>query len=247
MSSVMRHWGSMSVAHERRIHQARELRAHLERGELSECSTLFALLCDQWAGVNATAHETAEWLVAMTGAIAVSTRQVYADLSPLYWGETAWLQWINTNSVSSALQFAQSLLEEVAQSECPIAPQLGIKLPSHRTIEKIKELIHAEYAQDLGLSELARRVYLSPNYMSRFFKQVTGQTVTDYLIQVRMESAKRLLVEATYLKTYEVGEKVGYADPVYFSKLFKRMVGVTPAKYRDTQPNISELQIKKFG
>ncbi|MNI68453.1 HTH-type transcriptional activator Btr [compost metagenome] len=61
----------------------------------------------------------------------------------------------------------------------------------------------------------------------------TGETITDLIISLRMEEAKRLLVSELALKTYEVGERVGYADPAYFNKVFKKVVGITPKEYRD--------------
>jgi len=75
-------------------------------------------------------------------------------------------------------------------------------------------------------------VYLTPSYLSRLFKQETGVTITDYLINVRIEQAKNLLRSRPDLKTYEVGEQVGYPDSAYFTKLFKRIVGMTPNEYR---------------
>jgi two-component system, response regulator YesN len=103
---------------------------------------------------------------------------------------------------------------------------------SVRAVDALKAIIATSYHEDLDLGMLAERVYLTPSYLSRLFKQETGVTITDYLINVRIEQAKNLLRSRPDLKTYEVGEQVGYPDSAYFTKLFKRIVGMTPNEYR---------------
>ncbi|GGJ00352.1 hypothetical protein GCM10010885_06980 [Alicyclobacillus cellulosilyticus] len=101
-----------------------------------------------------------------------------------------------------------------------------------RFAAQVKAIIEAEYDAPLTVGDIARRLYLSPNYISRVFKAETGMTIMQYLTHVRVEMAKRLLASDPSLKAYEVGERVGYPDPVYFNKLFKRVVGMTPRQYR---------------
>jgi len=103
---------------------------------------------------------------------------------------------------------------------------------SARAVDEVKAIIASNYREELDLAGLAERVYLTPSYLSRLFRQETGVTITDYLIQVRIEQAKKLLRSRPDLKTYEVGEQVGYPDSAYFTKLFKRIVGMTPNEYR---------------
>ncbi|MNL81897.1 HTH-type transcriptional regulator YesS [compost metagenome] len=74
---------------------------------------------------------------------------------------------------------------------------------------------------------------LSPSYVSKLFRQQTGLTMTDYLIAVRMEKAKQFLTDYPQLKNYEVSSMLGYSDPVYFNKLFKKTVGLTPKEYKE--------------
>jgi len=103
----------------------------------------------------------------------------------------------------------------------------------HRAVETIKGYIQQHYTEELELQHLADLVYLTPSYLSKLFKTETGETITDYCIAVRIEHAKRLLKEDHGLKTYMVGERVGYPDPAYFNKVFKKMTGKTPKEYRD--------------
>jgi len=103
----------------------------------------------------------------------------------------------------------------------------------NRVVETIKSFVHEHHTEELELGQLAEIVYLTPSYLSKMFRTKTGETITDYIISVRMDHAKRLLREEYALKTYEVGQRVGYADPAYFNKVFKKVVGLTPKEYRD--------------
>jgi len=100
-------------------------------------------------------------------------------------------------------------------------------------IEEVKRHIQTHYQEELDLSRLAELVYLTPSYLSKLFREETGGTITDYLISIRIERAKTLLYGNRAWKTYEVGEQVGYADPAYFNKVFKKVVGCTPKEYRE--------------
>lgn len=102
----------------------------------------------------------------------------------------------------------------------------------HYVVEQAKGILEREYMQNFELERLAETVGMNASYLSRLFKYKTGQTITDYLIGIRIGKAKTLLREHPDLKNYEIAEKVGYSDPVYFNKLFKKICGVTPKDYK---------------
>lgn len=104
----------------------------------------------------------------------------------------------------------------------------NMKLVLRRAVDYLNEC----YAQPITLGEVADKVYVSPSYISRLFKKELGVNFVDYLNEIRIAKAKDLLGQAQY-KTYEVAELVGIGNPHYFSKLFKRYVGMTPTEYRD--------------
>ncbi len=104
---------------------------------------------------------------------------------------------------------------------------------SVKAVEDIKLWLSKSYREELDLGKLAEQVYLTPSYLSKLFKQETGMTITDYAIKIRIEEAKELLRSRHDLKTYEVGERVGYPDSAYFAKIFKKTVGLTPNEYRN--------------
>jgi two-component system response regulator YesN len=103
---------------------------------------------------------------------------------------------------------------------------------SGTAVETIKRWISANYNQHADLNTLANMVFLTPSYLSKLFKQETGLTLTDYITEMRLRKAKYLLKNSPDLKIHEIGAEVGYGDPAYFNKLFKRVVGVTPNEYK---------------
>ena len=80
--------------------------------------------------------------------------------------------------------------------------------------------------------------------MNRIFKRVTGQTIFQYLTAVRMEHAKRLIAQTT-MHTGVIGQEVGYPDEYYFSKVFKRNVGMSPCAYADSLSKNKSWKVAK--
>ena len=103
---------------------------------------------------------------------------------------------------------------------------------SHHIIERVRDIIQSKYMEQLSITSLAEEVYLTPTYLCVVFKQETGQTVNEYLTQIRMQQAKQFLSDP-HIKLYDVCYKVGYLSPSYFSKLFKKITMVTPSEFRD--------------
>ena len=98
-------------------------------------------------------------------------------------------------------------------------------------IETAKDYILSNYSKDISLDDVSRRVNISPYYFSKIFKEETGEGFVEYLTGIRMEKAKELLTTTEY-SMKEICSMVGYADPNYFSRSFKKNVGVTPTEYK---------------
>jgi two-component system, response regulator YesN len=101
------------------------------------------------------------------------------------------------------------------------------------SIHLIEAYLRQNYQEDIHLQKIADRFFLSKEYISRKFKQEYNETITDYLTKIRMEKAKELL-ENPHLKIYEIAYNVGYQNEKYFSKVFKKIVGLTPNEYRNS-------------
>ncbi|WP_379131209.1 response regulator [Paenibacillus sp. sgz500958] len=100
-----------------------------------------------------------------------------------------------------------------------------------RLVLEIRAYLDRNYQQDMTLQHIAERFYLSRENVSRKFKQVTGENLSDYLTNLRVEKAKALL-QNTSLKLTQISELVGYEDEKYFSRVFKKSTGRTPREYR---------------
>ena len=93
------------------------------------------------------------------------------------------------------------------------------------------QYIEVHYYEKVTLNQLAEMVYLSPSYLSRIFTRETGNSFNDYLNAVRINKAKSLL-KYNDLRVADVANAVGFDDQSYFTKVFRRITGVTPVKYR---------------
>ncbi|MDF2595489.1 MAG: response regulator [Clostridia bacterium] len=97
-------------------------------------------------------------------------------------------------------------------------------------VNKVKQYIGQNVYTKITLPEVAEKMEISAGYLSTIFKKVEGKSFSDYVAEVKMNEAKKLLKEHQY-KVYEVSSKLGYDDPYYFSKLFKKVTAMTPTEF----------------
>ncbi|CAI6080739.1 response regulator [Cohnella sp. JJ-181] len=100
-------------------------------------------------------------------------------------------------------------------------------------IQQIKQYIYEHSHEDISLEAIGKRVGLSPFYISKLFKEQLGVNYIDYLTECRIEKAKKLMGDPER-SLKEITFEVGYHDPNYFSKVFKKMCDVSPTEYRKT-------------
>ena len=109
----------------------------------------------------------------------------------------------------------------------------GMDSPASRCALLAVRYLQENYSNcDLKLGDLLEHLGVSRSYFSNVFKAQTGQSFVEYLTNLRMDEAKRLLRE-TGLCTYEIAERIGFVDPHYFSVSFRRRTGMTPREYRE--------------
>ena len=89
----------------------------------------------------------------------------------------------------------------------------------------------------ITLEEVSSHVYLSPSYFSKIFKEEMKYNFNTYLNHIRIEVSKQLLADDKVLLV-DVSSLVGYEDQSYFSKVFKKMTGVSPGKFRENRGSI---------
>lgn len=103
--------------------------------------------------------------------------------------------------------------------------------PMHERILEVVRYINNNYMQELSLHLLSEKFYVSPYYLSRFFKETTGFTFVEYLNSVRIKEAKKLL-EGSPMKVNLIAKKVGFGSVTHFGRVFKLVTGYAPLYYR---------------
>lgn len=106
-------------------------------------------------------------------------------------------------------------------------------------VHQIKQYIMDHSHEDISLETLASKVDLSPIYISKTFKEKLGVNYIDFLTECRIENTKKLLADSA-LSLKEITFEVGYHDPNYFSKVFKKMCGISPSDYRKSIAGVKE-------
>lgn len=101
-------------------------------------------------------------------------------------------------------------------------------------VKSAVDYLNEHYCEPITLGEVAAKLYVSSYYLSRMFKKEMNRNFVDYINELRIEKAKELLAGVQY-KTYEVADAVGIPDAHYFSKLFKKYVGMTPTEFRESR------------
>ncbi len=95
------------------------------------------------------------------------------------------------------------------------------------------EYIRDHYPEEITLQRLSQEVYVNPMYLSRLFKEKASISYIDYLTQIRMNHAKKLLEDLS-LRIYDISEMVGYESRKHFGKVFKDFTGMSPKDYRNS-------------
>jgi AraC-like DNA-binding protein len=122
----------------------------------------------------------------------------------------------------------------IIADECLDQNQIDSTFPSsYTTFRKLVNYLNNFYQQDISKESLERTVDRKYEYLCQVFKRYSGTTIVLYTNQLRIQQAKHLLMN-TGQSVREIGEAVGYQDPFYFSRMFKRLEGLSPQQFRQT-------------
>ncbi|QIZ65955.1 response regulator transcription factor [Geobacillus subterraneus] len=136
---------------------------------------------------------------------------------------------VSFSSCRSGAELKQTAFDELGRIAADL--EAWRQQQAHGKIGKAKDYIDRHYAEPLTLEEVAEHVGMSPYYFSKLFKEHFGITFIDYVTNVRIERAKEALVR-TDCSLKEICFSVGYNDPNYFSRVFKKQTGWSPSEYR---------------
>lgn len=136
-----------------------------------------------------------------------------------------------TNGYSFSLfawrDWSFALMQQLSQVLA--AKQAEERNPMHDIVKYIEQ----NYSTDLSLQEVAGKFYVSREYISRKFKHEYGINFSDFIVNIRIDKAK-LLMQNPHLKLAQISEMVGFHDVKYFSKVFKKQIGLSPKDYRNS-------------
>ncbi|MDO7907917.1 response regulator [Paenibacillus sp. JX-17] len=130
-------------------------------------------------------------------------------------------------SVRSLREWTMSMLQKLPQGSQ--GEEGGAR--SH-IVKQVQQMIAADNGYELSVKIIADQVFLHPVYLSKIYKAETGEGLGDYLIRKRMETALYLLKNSNK-KIYEITSELGYQNPQYFSKMFRKHYGMTPHEFRE--------------
>ena len=107
----------------------------------------------------------------------------------------------------------------------------------HQMVYTLHQYIAVHLSEDLSVNALAEKVYLNPVYLSRAYKQATGEKLSEYILVRRLERAKQLLQQPEK-KISEIGYLIGLDSAAHFSRVFKKYTGLSPQEYREASAHL---------
>lgn len=131
------------------------------------------------------------------------------------------------------MQMLLKVMRELVVEDTP--EQKGCTFESYNksyAVNCIINYLNENYEQKISLEQIAHNMYLSPVYISKIFKEETGESPINYLIKIRLEKAKDILVSGYGGSIKNIANRVGYEDVYHFSKLFKKYYGISPLYYK---------------
>jgi YesN/AraC family two-component response regulator len=133
---------------------------------------------------------------------------------------------VEANDLSDCLQKWMKRRQKETRAVEPEPEPAGLS-----PVKKVIRYIETTSPGQITLAEAAKRVHMNACYLSQLFKQEMDMNFMDYVTDLRIREAKRLLTN-TSLRVSEIADRLGYADIAYFSNLFKKHTGSTPSEYR---------------
>lgn len=152
---------------------------------------------------------------------------------------------LKSTNYNELIRVFSKIKSDLDEENAAAAPEMEQRIQNDQGMnfnEKVISIIRKyveEHYRDVTLEDLTTQVHMNPDYISKFFKQKTGQYFSDYLMEVRMNKAAELLDDVRY-KTYEISDMVGYSNSFNFTRTFKNYFGMNPREYRNRKTQTIE-------
>jgi two-component system response regulator YesN len=161
---------------------------------------------------------------------------LYMTISLLPEGEALLEQIFNDEPESYRVLYQSQDVESIAawvkrlRDGCNELLHSGQQSYKQHVVENVKNYIQENIGKHLSLHEVAAVFNLNPSYLSHLFSKYSDEGFVEYITSIRIDSAKQLLISGEH-RVYEVGEKLGFENSFYFSRVFKKVAGVSPREY----------------
>ncbi|MEG0688111.1 MAG: response regulator [Hungatella sp.] len=176
-----------------------------QQGSIEEDRTICFLLITKLYGIDSKSHEFfTHWF-----GIEYHTIRDFYDMND----SSMFITWLLRLS-QGVTQYSQQYMNEIYRNK----------------VKKATQYIYENRFKKIALNDVAAQLEITPSYLSKIFKKVTQQSFSDYIAEIKIEEAKKLLL-LNNNRIYEVSAMIGYEDPYYFSKVFKRVTQMTPSEY----------------
>lgn len=232
--------GTNLILHEGMVRPIQEQLAYLQETDESllihavetndevEISQLIELLFAQWQSRDALAfadevsYQFAGLFAKLTHRLGESVRN-FIDLEQM----KRWREPERFRSVEEMCGWWQQRFIELSRAYEGFRSDRKTKL-----ITQVIEYIDEHIFESVSREDAARHVHINSSYLSRLFKEVTGEAFSDVVLRRKMEKAVHLL-QVDRIMVYEVADRLGYKDPSYFARVFKKYTGKSPSEYQD--------------
>ena len=212
----------------------RKLMQAVSVGQIPKAELLFTTLSKYQFESRSTnvLRNTKNYLIILNTLLRVAARN--GDVPPFHIDKlsSAYAHKIEATTSANA---GMTLMKEMVRKYCLLVKNHSMKGYS-LLIRKVLTQIDYDLTADLGLKNLAGQLNVNPSYLSTLFKKETGSTLTEYVNQKRIEHAVFLL-NSSNLQIQMIAQYSGIADVNYFTKTFKKIIGITPKEYRDKITN----------
>ena len=219
---------------EERYDVERQLMQAVSAGQIPKAELLFSTLFKYQFEVRSTnaLRNTKNYLIILNTLLRVAARN--GDVPPFHVDKLS-SSYAHKIEATTSTNAGVTLMKEMVRRYCLLVRNHSMKRYS-LLIRKVLTQIDYDLTADLGLKNLASQLNVNPSYLSTLFKKETGSTLTEYVNQKRIEHAIFLL-NSSSLQIQMIAQYSGIPDVNYFTKTFKKIIGITPKEYRDKITN----------